>query len=383
MGSGFCRWLGRLAVCVTSALLYVQVVVAQDEPSQTPVDATRIESLLSQLALQEKVYLLSGSSGFATAGEPRLGIKALHFADGPNGVRSNDKEPSTAFPVGIALASTWNPQLAQQVGAAIGVEARALGNQVLLGPNLNLVRSPLAGRNFETFGEEPLLAGRLGVGYVRGVQSVGVAASPKHFVGNEQETERSRGSSNIDARALNELYLAPFELVVRDAKPWALMTAYNRLNGTFMSEHRELVRQLLKQRWGFDGVVMSDWGGTHSTQSVAAGLDLEMPGPGYYFGDALLTAMDYFQVSRADIDDAARRMLRLSARVGALDEQSTPVSAVPTAAHLQLARTAAAQGITLLKNADQLLPLDLNKQRKIAVIGPNADVAVVGGGGSA
>lgn len=380
MRSGVFRWLGRLAA---STLLCARIVVAQDGPSQAPVDEGRIESLLSQLALQEKVYLLSGSSGFATAGEPRLGIQGLRFADGPNGVRSNDKEPSTAFPVGIALASSWNPQLTQQVGAAIGTEARALGNQVLLGPNLNLVRSPLAGRNFETFGEDPLLAGRLGVGYVRGVQSTGVAASPKHFVGNEQETERSRGSSNIDARALNELYLAPFEMVVRDAKPWALMTAYNRLNGTFMSEHSGLVRQLLKQRWGFDGVVMSDWGGTHATQSVAAGLDLEMPGPGYYFGDALLTAMDYFQVSRADIDDAARRMLRLSARVGALDAESKPGSAVPTTAHLELARTAAAQGITLLKNAQQVLPLDLNKQRKIAVIGPNADVAVVGGGGSA
>ncbi len=353
----------------------------------TEIDEARLESLLSQLHFQEKVYLLSGASGFATMPIERLGIRGMHFVDGPNGVRSNDGDEATAFPAGIALASSWNPQLTQQVGAAIGEETRSMGGHVLLGPNLNLVRSPLAGRNFETYGEDPLLAGKLGVGFVRGVQSVGVAVSAKHFVGNEQETERNRGSSNIDARALNELYLAPFERVVREAQPWTVMTAYNRLNGIYMSEHQPLVRQTLKQRWGFDGVVMSDWGGTHSTYAVATGLDLEMPGPAHHFGDALLTATQLFQVPVTAIDDAARRMLRLSARVGALDADVNgdpkPKGPASTTTHRELARAAAAQGITLLKNHDQVLPLELSKVRKIAVIGPNADAAVIQGGGSA
>jgi len=374
----------------TSILLGIQALMicsaAEQATSTTQVDEARINSLLAQMNPYDEVQFLSGASGFTTAGNAALHIKGLHLADGPNGVRSNDKEPATAFPVGIALASSWNPQLAEQVGAAIGEEALALGVQVLLGPNLNLVRSPLAGRNFETFGEDPLLAGSMGVGYVRGVQSVGVAATPKHYVGNEQETERNRGSSNIDARALHELYLRPFEMVVRDAKPWALMTAYNRVNGTFMSENNQLVRQLLKQQWGFDGVVMSDWGGTHSTQAINAGLDLEMPGPGFFFGDAMLSAMDFFQVSSTDVEEATRRMLRLGARVGALDapfkSTGNTTGVTSTAAHLQIARAVAAQGITLLKNSS-ILPLDVQRDRKIAVIGPNADVAIVGGGGSA
>lgn len=347
------------------------------------VDESRIESLLAQLSLVEKVSLLSGVSSSGTMAIPRLGIHGMRFFDGPNGVRSNDGVEATAFPTGITLASSWNPQLLQQVGAAIGAETHAMGGHVLLGPNLNLVRSPLAGRNFETYGEDPLLSGRLGVGFVRGVQSMGVGVAAKHFVTNEQETERDRGSSNVDARALNEIYLSPFEMVVQEAKPWTVMTAYNRLNGTYMSENEPLVRQLLKSRWGFDGVVMSDWGGTHSTTAVAAGLDLEMPGPANHFGDRLLGAVNVFQVPMPAVDDAARRMLRLSARVGALDNEPQPASEVSTSAHRELARAAAAQGITLLKNDAQLLPLELGKQLKIAVIGPNADVPVVSGGGSA
>lgn len=376
--------LGRRTALVTFIAVGVLGTTAVAQLAVTgKSDEARIESLLSQLTLKEKVSLLSGASSFGTAAVERLGIHSMRFTDGPNGVRSNDGDEATAFPVGIALASNWNPQLAQQIGAAIGEEVRSMGSQVLLGPNLNLVRSPLSGRNFETYGEDPLLAGKLGVGFVRGVQSVGTAVSAKHFVGNEQETERNRSNSIMDARALNELYLMPFEMVVRDAQPWTVMTAYNRLNGTYMSEHAPLMHQTLKQKWSFDGVVMSDWFGTHSVGAVAAGLDLEMPGPPEHFGDALLTALQLYQVPESIVDEAARRMLRLSARVGALDADLKPSGKVSTEAHRELARTAAAQGITLLKNDANVLPLELSKLRSIAVIGPNADTVVVEGGGSA
>ncbi len=379
MRSRLCLWWSFPAIvgCLSNPAF------AQSNAAAASVDESRIESLLQQLNFKEKVELLSGASSFGTTAIERLRIHSMRFADGPNGVRSNDGDEATAFPVGIALASSWNPELLQQVGKAIGEEAHAMANHVLLGPNLNLVRSPLSGRNFETYGEDPLLTGRLGIGFVQGVQSAGVAVSVKHFIGNEQETERNRGNSIMDARAMNELYLRPFEMVIKQAQPWTVMTAYNRLNGVYMSEHEPLVRQTLKNKWGFDGVVMSDWGGTHSTTAISAGLDLEMPGPAHHFGDALLSAAQLFQVPVSDVNDAARRMLRLSARVGALDGALQPAAQVSTNAHREVARTAAAQGITLLKNEHQVLPLQRNVLRKLAVIGPNADVAVIEGGGSA
>ena len=376
------RNLKHLYLC-RIALLFASALIAMQASAADGLDEARVESLLKQLTLAEKVSLLSGASSFATADIPRLGIHGMRFVDGPNGARSNDGDAATAFPVGISLAASWDPQMLRKVGAAIGEEVRALGNHVLLAPNLNLTRSPLSGRNFETYGEDPLLAGALGVGYVRGVQSVGVAATAKHYVGNEQETERSRSNSMIDARALHELYLKPFALAIRDAKPWAVMTAYNRLNGPYMSEHEPLVRHTLKDAWRFDGVVMSDWGGTHSIAAVNAGSDLEMPGPPRVFGSALLKAVQAGEISAATLDDAVRRMLRLYARVGALNDELKPAKIVSSQAHRELARAAAAQGIVLLKNATQALPLDISKLRKLAVIGPNADAVVIEGGGSA
>lgn len=371
---------GVLLLASSVVTLYAQLSSAQ---SAATVDEARIGSLLDKLDLQERVSLMSGASAFATTKIEELGIRSMRFADGPSGVRSNEGDEATAFPVGITMASTWNPALIQQVGAAIGEEARAMGNHVLLGPNLNLVRSPLSGRNFETYGEDPFLAGQMGIGFINGLQSKGVSASAKHFVGNEQETERNRGNSVIDPRALNELYLKPFEMAVRQAHPWTVMTAYNRTNGTYMSEHTDLVRNLLKDKWGYDGVVMSDWGGTHSMFAATAGLDLEMPGPAYHFGHDLQNAVGLFQVPASVVEDAARRMLRLAARVGALDADLKPQGEVSTAAHRMLARNVAAQAITLLKNQNNVLPLSTSGIRKLAVIGPNADAVVVEGGGSA
>ena len=253
--------------------------VADIEVNDAAKLEVHIDGLLKQLTLEEKVSLLSGASGFTTTAIKRLGIHSMTFADGAHGVRDNDGKAATVYPTGIALAATWDVDMARAVGKAIGKEAREHDVQVMLAPDINLVRSPLAGRNFETFGEDPVLTGRMAIGYVLGMQSVGVGATPKHFVANEQETERFSSSSNVDEQTLHELYLAPFEAVVREAHPWALMTAYNRLNGTFMSEHGDLINQLLKEKWKFDGVVMSDWGAAHSVNVINNGLDLEMPGP--------------------------------------------------------------------------------------------------------
>lgn len=342
----------------------------------------RIDGLLKQLSLEEKVSLLSGATAFDTASIDHLGIRGMTLSDGSHGVRSNEGDTATAYPVGLALAATWDTDMAYAVGKAIGEEAHEHDVQVMLGPDINLVRSPLAGRNFETFGEDPVLTGNMAVGYVRGMQSTGVSATPKHFVANEQETERFRGSSNVDERALHELYLAPFETVVREAHPWALMTAYNRVNGIFMSEHVDLLRDVLKKQWGFDGVVMSDWGAAHSLNVINSGLDLEMPGPAKIFGDDLLHATYYHQVSEATINEAARRMLRLYARTGHLDVATKMAHANSSAQHRQVARDAAIAALTLLKNDREVLPLNATTIKHLAVIGPNADTAIIQGSGS-
>jgi beta-glucosidase len=262
-----------------------------------PERAERVDGVFARLAQPEKIQLMSGGSSFGTAALPRVGVPALRFADGPNGVRSNDDEPATVFPTGVAVAATWNPDLAGKMGEAIGQEARALGVHVLLGPNVNMQRTPLAGRNFESYSEDPYLAGRIGTGFVRGVQSQGVGTSPKHFVGNEQELERLRSSSNMDERTLREIYLRPFEMIVREAKPWTVMAAYNRVNGTYMTENARLLRGVLKGEWGFDGVLMSDWGAVHTTAEAAnGGTDLEMPGPARYYGAALSLALRNWNV---------------------------------------------------------------------------------------
>jgi beta-glucosidase len=343
----------------------------------------RVEDLLARLTLAEKISLMSGGSSFGTQPIARLGIPALHLSDGPNGVRSNNDQPATVFPTGSALAATWNPAVLEAVGTAIGREARAMNVQVMLGPNVNIQRSVLAGRNFETYSEDPLLAGRLGAAFVRGVQSQGVGTSVKHFVGNEQELERMRSSSNIDERTLREVYLLPFEIIVKEAKPWTVMAAYNRLNGTYMTENSRLIREILKGEWGFDGLLMSDWGAVHSTVPAAAsGLDLEMPGPARYFGRELAQAVRNFQVDEHAIDEAARRMLRTILRSGVLDGK-TGGGELRSARSHETALNAAREAIALLKNEPALLPLDRARVHTLAVLGPNADVPLYEGGGSA
>lgn len=347
-----------------------------------PLEA-RVNDLLSRLTPAEKVTLMSGGSAFATAPISRLAIPSIHFSDGTNGVRSNDGMVATVFPTESAIAATWDPAVARAEGEAVGREARALNVQVMLGPDVNTQRLPIAGRDFETYSEDPYLAGRMGAAYVEGLQSEGVGATVKHFVGNEQELERMRSSSNIDERTLREIYLAPFETIVKAADPWAIMLSYNRLNGTYMTENRPLVHGVLEGQWGYQGLVMSDWGAVHSTVAAAnSGLDLEMPGPPHYFGERLDAAVQNWQVDAGMVNEAARRVLRAIIRSGALDGKPQQPGEVGSPRDRKVALQAASEAITLLKNERNVLPLDPARIHTLAVIGPDADVPLYEGGGS-
>ncbi|KPV51926.1 beta-glucosidase, partial [Kouleothrix aurantiaca] len=249
----------------------------------------RIESLLDAMTLEEQVALLAGADFWTTVPIERLGIPAIKVSDGPNGARGGGSlvggVKAASFPVGIALAASWDPALVKRVGQALAEEALSKGARVLLAPTVNIHRSTLNGRNFECYSEDPHLSARLAVAYIQGLQQNGVGATVKHFVGNESEFERMTISSEIDERALREIYLPPFEAAVKEAKTWALMSSYNKLNGTYVSERADMLLDLLKGEWGFDGVVMSDWFATHSTAPAQnGGLDLEMPGPSRFRG---------------------------------------------------------------------------------------------------
>ena len=348
----------------------------------------RISDLLARLTLKEQVGLMSGADNWHTLPIERLGIPWLTMTDGPHGVRTVNERgrtfvPATAFPTGVAMAATWNPALIERVGVALGQETHGLGCDVLLGPCVNIVRHPLAGRNFEAYAEDPYLAGRIGVAWVKGVQSQGVAASLKHFACNNQEVERMRGNSVVDERTLREIYLPQFEAVVKEANPWTVMCAYNRINGEYGSQQNHLQNEILKGEWGFDGTIVSDWGANHTiVESVKGGLDIEMPGPAKYYDRLLVEAVHNWQIEEALITEAARRVLRLLARVGKLDSAQTPAGAVSAPEHQALACETAEEAITLLKNARGVLPIQGASIRSIAVIGPNAADAVIAGGGS-
>jgi beta-glucosidase len=354
---------------------------AYTDPAQ-PLEA-RVDDLLGRMTLAEKVSLMAGAEPFALPAIERLGIPALRLSDGPTGVRSNTGEAATVFPVGVAMAATWNPALAKEVAAAIAREAQALGEQVILAPTINIVRTPVWGRNFETYSEDPFLAGQIAAGYVDGLQGEGIGASLKHYAANNQELNRMDTSAELDERTLREIYLAAFETVVKTANPWTVMASYNRLRGTFASENPYLLTDILKGEWGYDGVVVSDWGAAHSTAPAAnAGLDLEMPGPPKWFGDKLLAAVEAGEVAPAQIDAAARRLIRLLLRCGVLDAAPPPKGELRSQRHRAIARAAAEEAMVLLKNDGELLPLDASAYRTLAVVGPNATALRFQGGGS-
>ena len=356
----------------------------------------RIDELLAELTVDEKAVIVAGVDLWHTASVPRLGIPALKVTDGPAGARGErwTGRASASFPCGTALGATWNTELVRTVGERIGREARRKGAHVLLAPTVNIHRHPLAGRNFECYSEDPYLTARLAVEYISGVQSTGVGCSVKHFVANDSEFERMTISSEVDARTLREISLVPFEAAVLEAGTWSVMAAYNKLHGTYCSEH-PLLNELLKQEWGFDGVIMSDWYGTHSTVPAAiAGLDLEMPGPAQWFGTQLADAVRAGDVTEAVLDDKVRRVLVLLDRTGGLAIPDVgPELSIDDPEDRVVARWAAAESFVLLANRDDLLPLPADPSSTLAVggdprpvlavIGPNAAVAMIQGGGSA
>ncbi|HTR13696.1 MAG TPA: glycoside hydrolase family 3 C-terminal domain-containing protein [Roseiarcus sp.] len=348
----------------------------------------RIAALLDAMTIEEQIALLAGRDSWTTTPVDRLGIPSIKVSDGPNGARGGGAlvggVKAAAFPVGIALAATWDTGLVEEVGAALAREAKSKDARVLLGPTANMQRSTLNGRNFECYSEDPFLAAELAVAHIVGLQSQGVGATVKHFIGNESEYQRTTMSSDVDERSLREIYMPPFEAAVKRAKTLALMTSYNRLDGRYVSERADIINGVLKREWGFDGVVMSDWSATKSTaEALNAGLDLEMPGPPRYRGEKLVEAYRVGLVPATTIRDAALRVLRLVERVGAF---KNPAIAEERAEDLPetraLIRRAGAEAMVLLKNADAL-PLALRPGTKIAVLGPNAKVAQAMGGGSA
>ncbi len=350
------------------------------------METTELEPLVDRMTLEEQISLLSGTDVWSLPSISRLGIGKLRMTDGPNGARGSGSliggVKSAAFPVGIALGATWNPALVREVGAALAHEALDKGAHVLLAPTINLHRGALNGRNFECYSEDPVLTARIAVGYITGLQENGVAATVKHFVGNESEIQRTTASSEIDERTLRELYLFPFEAAVREAGVWALMASYNRLNGTYTSEDRWLLTDVLRGEWGFDGLVMSDWWGSHSTvEAILAGLDVEMPGPTRQRGDKLVAAVNSGQVPAAAVRSATLHVLRLLQRTGALnDTRLHEEHGREKETTRALIRRAGAEGAVLLKNVG-VLPLQ--GAEKIALIGPNAKVARCMGGGAA
>lgn len=346
---------------------------------------SQVEGLIGKLTLEEKISLLSGRDLWHTVPVERLGIPSIVMTDGPHGVRACNPEtgrrvgPATAFPSGVSMGAAWNPRLIEQVGQALGEEARGMDCDILLGPCVNIVRHPLGGRNFETYSEDPFLAGRTAVGFIRGVQSRGVGTSLKHFALNNYEIERMRASTRVDERTMREIYLPQFEMAVKEAQPWTVMCSYNRINGTYASQHDRLLNGILRGEWGYGGAVISDWGANHTIfESIQGGLDLEMPGPARYY-KLLREAVLNWQIEAALVDQAARRVLRLVLLSGRMEKQGS-AGAVNTWAHQVLARRLAEEAITLLKNESNALPLSGIKS--LAVIGPNAAEAVIEGGGS-
>jgi beta-glucosidase len=347
----------------------------------------RVEELLAELTLDEKVELVAGVDLWHTAGAARLGVPPLKVTDGPNGARGERWSGLAAacFPCGTALGATWDPELVRSVGERIGGEVRRRRAHVLLAPTVNIHRHPLAGRNFECYSEDPYLSARMAVAYITGVQSQGVGCAVKHFVANDSEFERQSISSEVDERTLREIYLVPFDAAVGEARVWSVMTAYNRLHGTYCSDHPWLITELLKTEWRFDGVVVSDWLGTYSTVPAAnAGLDLEMPGPPRWFGAKLAEAVRAGEVDEKTLDDKVRRLVLLLERTAAFDEPAgREEESVDDPEDRAIARRAARDSFVLLRNNDNTLPLADSVLRTLAVIGPNADIAMIQGGGSA
>jgi beta-glucosidase len=354
--------------------------------------------LLTRLSLEEKVHLLTGADAWSLNAIASVGLRSMVVSDGPSGVRGRRFDPrhlSSSLPCPVALSATWDEDLVTEVTRALGVEARSRGVDVLLAPTVNIIRTPLSGRGFECFSEDPFLTSRIAVAYVRGVQEAGVGASVKHYVANDSETDRRTYDAVITEQVLRELYLPPFEACVLEADVAMVMAAYNSVNGDTMTANRPLLRDLLKGEWGFQGVVVSDWSATRTTEPTAlGGLDLAMPGPRGPWGDQLVAAVRAGAVPESDIDDKVLRLLGLARRVGALDSIPGSVSrdggagepdaadTPPSLIDHTLMREVTSRSFVLLRNEDALLPLNHTDVRRVALIGPNVALPQTQGGGS-
>jgi beta-glucosidase len=374
-------------VLATCLAFIVPITASQTTWAQGPVPDSsaieqRVNQMVSRLTLEQKIRLLGGEDSVFSRAEPTVEFPRLKMSDGPVGARFWG--PITAYTAGIGMAATWDAELAQRVGAAIGDDSRSRGVHVLLGPGVNIYRAPMAGRNFEYYGEDPFLSSRMVVGYIRGLQGRGVVATVKHYAANNQEYDRHGVSSDMDERTLREIYLPAFEAAVREADVGAVMDSYNLLNGEHTTQNSHLNNEILKKEWGFKGILMSDWWATYDGVAAAnGGLDLEMPDPNFLNVQTLVPAVHDGKVSESVIDDKVRRLFRTAIRFGFLDRDQQEYS-LPTYSqeNRKVALDEARESIVLLKNEHSLLPFDERKVKTIAVLGPDAWPAVTGGGGS-
>lgn len=394
----------KTSILTILTFLVFTIYISNAQPTYAYLDQ-KIESILTQLTLEEKVAMCHAQSKFSTPGVERLGIPEIWMSDGPHGVRAEinwdnwgyagwTNDSITAFPALTCLAATFNPDLAGEYGIAVGEEARYRKKDVLLGPGVNIYRTPLNGRNFEYMGEDPFLASAMVVPYIQGVQKNGVAACVKHFVLNNQEQNRDHINVEVSDRALYEIYLPAFKAAVQDGQAWSVMSAYNQLRGQFCSHNEWLLNQVLKKDWGFDGVVITDWGAAHDTwQAAMYGLDMEM-GTGtdgltvsthnafdnYYLANPFLKMLRSGEVPMEVLDDKVRRILRLMFRTNMNADR--PMGRINNVEHHEVARKVAQEGIVLLKNDRNIFPINPDKEMTIAVIGQNATWSMTKGGGS-
>jgi beta-glucosidase len=389
-----------LLPCSAAALFCAAALGAAEIPAYLDASLSveaRIDDLIPRLTLDEKIGLVHANGLFRSGGVERLGVPYLWMDDGPQGVREEvgltswqpagrTDDFATALPPGLTLAATWDPELAQACGKVIGEEARARGKNVMLGPGMNIIRTPLCGRNYDYYGEDPWLSGRIAVGYVRGMQAEQTIACVKHFALNNQEKFRGTIDVDVGERALREIYLPAFEASVREGGALAIMGAYNKFRGEYCAQNEYLLDQILKREWGFQGGVISDWGATHDTrEAVTKGLDLEMGSRGkfedFHLARAFEAGIQDGTYPMALLDDKVRRNLRMLYASGAVDGRRS--GSLNTAAHLDVARRIAEDGMVLLKNDGGLLPIDISKVHTIAVIGENAVRKFAAGAGSA
>jgi len=370
---------------VVFALVFLWVSYASIPTASSPTDDVerRVNAILSQMTLDEKIDMLGGINEMYIRPFPRLGLPSFKMADGPLGVRNYG--PATAMVGGISLAASWDPALASRVGREIGRDARAKGVHFMLGPGVNIYRAPMNGRNFEYLGEDPYLASQIAVAYIEGMQSEGVSATVKHFLGNNSEFDRHNTDAIIDERTMREIYLPVFEAAVKQGHVGAVMDSYNFLNGSHLTQNKHANIDILKTEWGFGGILMSDWTSTYDAVAAAnAGLDLEMPSGLFLNREKLLPAIQQGLVTVATIDDKARRILRTAIQFGWLDRDQTDLSISRyNREGDQVALDAALEGVVLLKNEGNLLPLNKDSLKSVLVVGPDAHPPVPVGGGSA